>query len=222
MDGYAPVTYLLGRVYCMIQAMPKPGLSADELKTLSELYPVMPLRQVAATMGRSYSSVLWAKHTLGLRKSFAQMVTTKPVSLTETQLAYIAGLIDGEGTVSIRKFSGKWKPHFRIANTSRTLLDWLEGTVQGPSVFTEHRQVGPQRVPCYMFHVSGIGWVEMFERLLPYMVIKHEQMAALAEFSRIRLGQDRMAELSERQLWLVSRVRALNIKPSQRLVAERS
>lgn len=188
---------------------------------MAELYRVMPLTQVAARMGRSYSSVLWAKHRLGLRKSFDQIVSVKPVTLSEPVLAYLAGLIDGEGTVSIRKFSGKWKPHIRIANTSRVLLDWLETTVAGPGIFTEHRRIGPSRLPYYMFHIPGIGYVEHYERLLPYMVIKREQMSSIAEFSRIRLGQDRMAPLNERQLWLVSRVRELNIKPSLRSGDER-
>jgi hypothetical protein len=222
MDGYAQVTLPVGRVCCILQKMSKPGLSADELKTLSELYPLMPLREVAERMGRSYSSVLWAKHTLGLRKTFGQIVTEKPVDLSEPTLAYIAGLIDGEGTVSIRKFSGKWKPHIRIANTSESLMAWLSSTVVGPGIFIEHRRIHDGRLPFFMFHIPGIGWVALYERLLPYMVIKREQMAALVEFSRLRLGQDRMAPLNERQLWLVSRVRELNIKPLHKLSAAKS
>jgi hypothetical protein len=202
--------------------MPKPNtFTPEDSETLSRLYETMTLREVAERMGRTYGSVLGQKHRLGLTKSFAQIVEQHPVTATNEQLAYTAGLIDGEGTVSIRKFRGKWKPHIRIANSSVPLMDWLSETFTTPSIFIERRRPKASGgLTHYLFHIAGLGYLPLYEALIPLLVIKREQMECLAEFSRLRLSQSRVEALTDRQLELVQRVRDLNIKPSVRYRAE--
>src|SRR5690606_16287304 len=127
---------------CIIQSMPNKGFrkfTPEELQTLLSLYEEMPLKEVAKRMSKSYASVAWQKHQLGLTKSFAQINKLHYLNLEPTLLAYVAGLIDGEGTVSIRKLRKKWKPHIRIAGTSWLLMEWLSSKITGPSIFIEHR-----------------------------------------------------------------------------------
>ena len=40
------------------------------------------------------------------------------------EISYLAGIIDGEGTVSFMKRGENYFPTVTIANTSRKLLDW--------------------------------------------------------------------------------------------------
>lgn len=204
--------------------MPRPNTyTQDDLETLSRLYEMMPLREVAKAMGRSYGSVLWRKHEMGLDKPWSQIVQRHPVAASSAQLAYTAGLIDGEGTVSIRKFSGKWKPHIRIANSSVPLMEWLSAVFTTPGIFIERRRPKASGgLTHYMFHIPGLGHLPLYEALLPYLVIKQPQMECLIEFTQLRLSQNRVELLNDRQLELVQRVRDLNIKPSVRYRAEQS
>jgi hypothetical protein len=188
----------------------------EQLAMLSQLYGQMTLREAAERVGMTYEAAFWQARQLGLRKSFSQIVKLNPVTASSEHLSYLAGLIDGEGTVSIRKFSGKFKPCIRVANTSWPLMEWLRETFDGPSVFIEHRLIRASRLQCYMFHFQGLGHLPLYEALAPRLVIKRAQMECLVEFSRERLGQHRMESLSARQMELVSTVRDLNIPPSRR------
>ena len=52
----------------------------------------------------------------------------------EWKIAYLAGLIDGEGTVNLYKNKDafeKWRPHFFITNNSEKLISWLKNTFGG-------------------------------------------------------------------------------------------
>jgi len=204
--------------------MGKPNtFTQDDCATLSRLYGTMPLRDVAKAMGRSYGSVQWRKSEMGLTKIFSQIVQQHPMTASREQLAYTAGLIDGEGTVSIRKFSGKWKPHIRIANSSEPLMEWLSGVFTTPGIFIERRKKKASGgLMCYMFHIPGLGHLPLYEALLPFTVIKRPQLECVAEFTRLRLSQSRVEPLTARQLELVQRVRDLNIKPFTRYRAEQS
>lgn len=202
--------------------MPSKGyrkFSPEQLAKLSQLYEQMPLREAAELAGMSYGSALYQLRQLGLHKTFAQRYQPNPVTASTERLAYTAGLIDGEGTVSLRKFTGKWKPSIRIANTSWPLMEWLRETFDGPSIFIEHRRIRQSRLQCYMFHIQGLGHLPLYEALLPLMVIKRSQMECVIEFTRERLTHSRDTPLSERQLELIATVRDLNIKPSTRLAA---
>lgn len=198
--------------------------SPEEFRTLRRLYPQMTLVQVAAEMGRTKNSVMWARYSIGLHKTFRQIVERHPVLPSRMKLAYIAGMVDGEGTVTIRKLSGKWLPLLQIVNTDVPVMEWLKATMSGPSTMVNrtHHANRPDRATVYTFRMQGLGNLPTYEALRPLLIIKQERMTLMIEFCRLRLGQDRTEPLNERQLEIISTIRALNIKPSPRLVAARS
>jgi hypothetical protein len=64
---------------------------------------------------------------------------------TDIQLAYLAGIIDGEGSIYIGNFSCNPKtgtPYYQtnmeVTNTDAGLIDWLMGNIGGRrSLYTE-------------------------------------------------------------------------------------
>ena len=199
--------------------MPNKGYrkyTPEELKMLSRLYETMSLREVALLMGKTYSSVLYQKHQLGLTKSFAQRYTLHQITLTNVQLAYIAGIIDGEGTISVRTIHQKWKPTIRVSSTSRELIDWLTSTVVAPATPVQVRKASEHQALCYIWMIYGLSHLPTYEALEPYLVIKQRHMQLLIEFTRLRLGQSRDDEYTPRQLDIISEIRRLNIKPLHR------
>ena len=206
---------------CTLGDMPALGYrkyAPEQSAELFRLYEQMPLRDAAAQLGLTFGQAFWQVQQAGVRKPLSQVVTFQPVTQTPEQLAYTAGLIDGEGTVSIRRVPGKHnpRPHVRIANSSVPLMDWLRATYSGPSIIIERRKPRQSRVTHYMFHIGGFGYLPLYEAFLPYLVIKGPQMRCLIEYSKERLSQTRLEPVSPRCLEMVATVRALNIKPSRR------
>ena len=102
-----------------------------------------------------------------------------PVSSDPTVLAYAAGIIDGEGSISI---SVKAEAHFRkhpnhklevrVGVTDRCLIDWLVLHFGG-TVSTSPRKENCKL--CHTWHLSCRQSIPFLVAVRPYLVIKGAQ-----------------------------------------------
>jgi hypothetical protein len=191
----------------------------EQLTILFDAYKRMPLKEAAKVAGMTYRAAMWQVHQSGSGKAFGDISPAKEVALSEVQLAYIAGLIDGEGSIAVRKMrAGKVKPSVRIASTDTLLMDWLMSTLSGPSIYTTvSRKPKPGRLALLLYHIEGLTYLPLYEALLPYLVIKRERMELMIEWCEIRLGQTKTDPYTERQQFITQRIRLLNTRMSQRL-----
>lgn len=105
----------------------------------------------------------------------------------QNQLAYVAGFMDGEGTITIaRNISKKHpgKPYYRIYVTiSSTDLEVLQliqtWFPEGKILETNDKRAKPHYRQAYRYHTEGPRAYRMLILLKPYLVIKRKQ-AALA------------------------------------------
>ena len=81
-------------------------------------------------------------------------------SFTNKELHYIAGIIDGEGTISIYKISNKtikWGyqliPILVISNTNLELMNWLKSRIESGQTLSAIQQ-GIHRKVIYQFRVQ--------------------------------------------------------------------
>ena len=138
---------------------------------------------------------------------------------------YLAGLIDGEGHISITRSD---KPEYRtqrgtmklypcpvryglvvaVSNTDIRLVKWLKetfgGSYNGGRPFKKH----PNWKPKYQWNVCGNKDKELFLlALLPYLVLKREQAIIALEFVRLRneKAPEKRQELYERNIVLNKR-----------------
>lgn len=113
-------------------------------------------------------------------------------NITETEWAYIAGLLDGEGTVYVSKVKSKencsgvkFSPVLQISNTHRGVLEWvkerLEGTVQVHNLAGKGKD-GLNRKEGYFWVIRFKKAVDIAKKVLPYMIIKKEQTKNLIAF----------------------------------------
>ena len=98
--------------------------------------------------------------------------------MTEFDLAYLAGIIDGEGCITIkvqkkpRQNRLTYEVQIMVANTNLKLMDWLKERFDG-NYYTINKK--SQR------HKTGYLWhfhkniKEVLEGVLPYLVFKTEQ-----------------------------------------------
>jgi hypothetical protein len=92
--------------------------------------------------------------------------------LSDTQAAYLAGIIDGEGSIILQK--GLWRIH--ISNTCHALIEWLV-TLGHHALKRPERsnRFGSTSKPCWQWILCRQGDVAycLFQ-VSPYMLIKAE------------------------------------------------
>ena len=65
---------------------------------------------MSVILGKSEAIIHAKLHDMGANKKFGAYIPLKPMKLTCDQLAYLAGIIDGEGTITIKTHGKKIKP----------------------------------------------------------------------------------------------------------------
>ena len=97
-------------------------------------------------------------------------------------LAYVAGILDGEGSISIRNQAPHHNFQIRIVvvNTFLPLLKNLQEQFAG-SIY-QRKPIGLSKKECYEWVSTGNQAEGILKQLLPYLLIKRKQ-AELAIFA---------------------------------------
>ena len=97
------------------------------------------------------------------------------VNLTEEELGYLAGFMDGEGCFYITP-APTYKVHVRCSNTYKPIIDRLQ-ELFGGSV-TEDVKRKPHHKQCYSWGVVARDAEKVCKTLLPYLKEKKERALA--------------------------------------------
>jgi len=101
--------------------------------------------------------------------------TATVASLTEVQAAYLAGLVDGEGSILIAKArEGRNTWRLTISSTYRPVLEWCLLTIGAGSIVRANRY-NPKHATAYWWQCYSWNAKAVLEQLLPYMLIKREK-----------------------------------------------
>jgi hypothetical protein len=117
--------------------------------------------------------------------------------MKETEKAYLAGLIDGEGTVSIVRLRhrGPGFEHYvasvEISNTNVKMIDWVMERLGGSVVVDARKKVSGQK-QVYRIGLRNKLAEKVLLEVLPYLVLKGKQAELVLELrSRTRRDGDR-------------------------------
>jgi len=119
--------------------------------------------------------------------------------LSETEKAYLAGIIDGEGCITINRYVKKgaapvYRPFVEIASTSPALKAWLDERFPEKTYWRKKTRPGWKDI--YHWILSGNRQVMVFCReIAPYLVIKREQAELVAQ------GYVHLSEEDRAVLW---------------------
>lgn len=122
-----------------------------------------------------------------LKKYSVKMRNNGPLSkrtvreLSETEASYLAGIIDGEGSIymqKIRRAIDGVSPTIVVRNTDDKLAKYLISIGGDINWEKEHfdKRFGTTGKPCFHWYcrrLLDIGYV--IRKILPYLVIKHEK-----------------------------------------------
>ena len=110
--------------------------------------------------------------------------------LSETGRAWLAAIVDGEGTIMIvERIDSKFRrgfyycPILEISNTNRTVLNKVWETIGGGGVYSANRGTPLQRKR-WMYAASAGVMRAILPQILPYMIIKKKQTMLALEFLR--------------------------------------
>src|SRR5690606_9521375 len=119
-------------------------------------------------------------------------------SMTPCEISYLAGIIDGEGTLSfkVNKKHKKIVPILQVTSTDQILIDWLQEKLSTTSQGISSRSL-PQRKISFEFWLKGLKLITLLEALQPYLLIKKEQCGILIGFIKSRLNQNYRASYSQ-------------------------
>jgi hypothetical protein len=113
------------------------------------------------------------------------------LDVSDTDAAYMAGLIDGEGTIGIIRYKGKsYGTLLAITNTHQGVLEWCHEKFGGTRNRVTRKTIRPQdgwSTP-YMWQANSHRVKAVLVHCLPYLKIKKDQAILAIEFV------DRMAQ----------------------------
>ena len=110
------------------------------------------------------------------------------------KLAWLAGIFDGEGTITTTKNHGTTRPLLQVTNTNQALLTevqtLLADLIKRPVRACLQKRGKLSVKPCYYLYVTKQSEVKtVLTSLLPYLVGKREQAVLLLEYVTIRLAR---------------------------------
>ena len=125
----------------------------------------------------------------GTCQAYARVKKHHVNEMTVAQAAYLAGLIDGEGSIIATKRNNKGRHTWRlqVANTQLSLLEWcIEATGVGTIVTSQRRASEKHQLgswwQCYSWNAYDV-----LRQIAPYMIIKKElALRMMAELDEIR------------------------------------
>src|SRR6266851_7520859 len=134
------------------------------------------------------------------------------------ELAYAAGIVDGEGSIGLSKTRRRgqtaqnWNVRLEVASTDWRLLYWLRNTFDLGAIGNVHSRAGWR--PCGRWTVHKRAAGEVIQAIRPYRVIKAEQAdIALAFRASIEAKRSSLRLTLTQQLerdGLRDKLRALN------------
>ena len=116
---------------------------------------------------------------------------------SETATAYTAGIVDGEGCISIVRIAPKkagnaplHRIRVHVANTDLSLLIWLSNMWEGKvyDQMNESRAKALGRKPQWVWLLTGKAAVAFLKEIQPYLIVKSQQARTVVQFWDSREG----------------------------------
>jgi hypothetical protein len=96
------------------------------------------------------------------------------MKLCDTEAAYAAGILDGEGSIQFaRQRKSRWpSPIVSISSTDRELLEWFRSRLGGSII--QKRTYNPLHSPSFDWKLADRRAIEFLGIVRPFLVIKRK------------------------------------------------
>jgi hypothetical protein len=138
----------------------------------------------------------------------------------DTEISYLAGIIDGEGSIYIQQRAIKpsgyisYFPRFQIVNTDRQLMEWIHNKFGG-LIYDKPRI---KHNPKWRMQIEWFTTRSLMDKLLPliipYLIIKKPHAMIMQDFRKsfqIRYGKGKIPkEIYQFRLDCLLKIKQLN------------
>ena len=171
-------------------------------------YRTMSLRDMTIATKVAYHNVaqfMYTRNLMADRYTVKRRNVQQLAALSTHEMAYVAGIVDGEGTITVQMRGTYSRPDVTISNTSFLLRDWF--TMRG---FTAHMALNS--VGRWYWRISWGGYAvdTLLTAMRPYLVIKARHADLLSEFIILRRAQSKREPPTARMLEIAGTFRWLN------------
>lgn len=132
--------------------------------------------------------------------------------MEEVEKAYLAGIVDGEGTVTLTKHHKNETPTPRlsVANTNLQLLNWIKARVGG--VIVSKRKYKSHHANSYVWYVCQDRAINLLNEIKKFLMIKRKHADLITdEYKKVTHRAGRYTpEMLSRKYQLVAKIRELN------------
>ena len=142
------------------------------------------------------------------------------MKMSKLTAAYLAGLIDGEGTISVYPYIRKdrdnqiyYKPNFSLTLTDKRMIEWMKSSFGG-YIWTK-RQDNPKWKDSYRWSLSNSDLNELLIYVHPYLRLKKKQCELVLE--RIRISKHRKMDCGASYVPSTDKWRAYMYKSGKQL-----
>lgn len=180
--------------------------SPEEISLLREKYQVSP----QVDLMRLFPERTWREIThkglrIGLPRKYLR--PGKVGSFNETEKAYIAGIVDGEGSVTINVTRCRWSPLISVLNTCEELIDWLVPCFHTNKLPVKSPKGHRKRYVINVWKTWDV--IAILEQITPYLIVKKRNAELVLEFCKLKLN-NLSGEPTSRDHEILEEIRALN------------
>jgi hypothetical protein len=193
----------------------------EEIEYLRNNYAYTPNSILSKEMKRSRNTIIPKARLMGLKKKLGwqmerKRIKTKPL-LKKYEWSYLAGLIDGEGTIGLYKVKKNRKnyylvPRITFSNTNKYLGEWI---CRKMNKKISHYNIKKDNDNLTNGYIIEIGQnhrecLEMIDKLKPFIIAKLPQLILLERAINIRLNQNVRERYDDRILDIMEKIHILN------------
>ena len=124
--------------------------------------------------------------------------------MSESEAAYLAGLIDGEGTVTLtrRERNAQRTLTITIANTERVLLEYSLSVI-GAGVISSKRVQKMNHTPSFAYRITGRQALSVLQQIFPFLRSYKKERAefALTEYINVTPRNGRYDQILLKKKW---------------------
>lgn len=152
----------------------------SEDQFLKDNYGEIPTETMAAKLDRTLQSVYLRIHALHLWRYAGRVTFTAPeFHLTECEAAYFAGIVDGEGSLSISiSRRNEKRPviavSLTISNTNSELIDWIQMKLNLRRKYTEKPSKPNSKTVYGVSIFRRVHLQTVLLRIFPYLIVRAE------------------------------------------------
>lgn len=116
--------------------------------------------------------------------------------MIETEKAYLAGIIDGEGSIMLTRFHKNeyHSPCVSIASTDLELLEWVKSTVGSGKITSKKNYNEEKHKDSYTYTITYDNAINLLEEIEPYLVIYKKKARAkhiISKYKKVTLRNGR-------------------------------